>query len=254
MTTVGYGDKTPKSLIGRLFAVVWIFCGITINSIYVSQITAEIMASRNIKYPDMHGARVGALANRLYDSVMILQHGGSLKEIPYNSTVAGVVKMIRELDSETIDGFLLTKPTYYYYEREIKTLKHRHLAEIVKHVKRTTKHFVDEKLVAGMLVKKDEDYRFLREYFDNNWLQIQGCYVADLTYKHHAVMHTKTNAMSVLFVPFFTGMIHAAFTIVCFGIVYEVIQRRTLKLQAQMKEEYKDNEDDNEKTEIIKPI
>lgn len=32
MSTVGYGDKTPKSFPGRLFAVVWIIIGITITS------------------------------------------------------------------------------------------------------------------------------------------------------------------------------------------------------------------------------
>ena len=35
MTTVGYGDKAPKRIMGRLFAVVWILIGITITSMYI---------------------------------------------------------------------------------------------------------------------------------------------------------------------------------------------------------------------------
>ena len=35
MTTVGYGDKAPKRIPGRLFAVVWILVGITITSMYI---------------------------------------------------------------------------------------------------------------------------------------------------------------------------------------------------------------------------
>ena len=44
MTTVGYGDKTPKSLVGRLAAIVWMFSGI----ILISSLTATITTSLTI--------------------------------------------------------------------------------------------------------------------------------------------------------------------------------------------------------------
>ena len=41
MTTVGYGDKTPKSFLGRVIAVGWMFSGI----ILISSLTATITTS-----------------------------------------------------------------------------------------------------------------------------------------------------------------------------------------------------------------
>ena len=42
MTTVGYGDKAPKRIPGRLFAVVWILVGITITSMYIGGLAGMV--------------------------------------------------------------------------------------------------------------------------------------------------------------------------------------------------------------------
>ena len=44
ITTVGYGDKTPKSLVGRLCALVWMFAGIFV----ISYFTATISSSQTV--------------------------------------------------------------------------------------------------------------------------------------------------------------------------------------------------------------
>lgn len=44
MTTVGYGDKTPKSFFGRIIAVLWMFSGV----ILISSLTATITTSMTI--------------------------------------------------------------------------------------------------------------------------------------------------------------------------------------------------------------
>ena len=44
MTTVGYGDKTPKSFVGRIIAVFWMFSGI----ILISSLTATITTSMTL--------------------------------------------------------------------------------------------------------------------------------------------------------------------------------------------------------------
>ncbi|MDP6793852.1 MAG: transporter substrate-binding domain-containing protein [Verrucomicrobiota bacterium] len=54
MTTVGYGDKTPKSFFGRIIAVGWMFSGI----ILISSLTATITTSMTI--------------DRLYDQIASL--------------------------------------------------------------------------------------------------------------------------------------------------------------------------------------
>jgi len=45
MTTVGYGDKTPKTLGGRAISLVWMFLGI----ILISTITASITSTLTVK-------------------------------------------------------------------------------------------------------------------------------------------------------------------------------------------------------------
>uniref|UniRef100_A0A7M5WT19 Potassium channel domain-containing protein n=2 Tax=Clytia hemisphaerica TaxID=252671 RepID=A0A7M5WT19_9CNID len=42
MTTVGYGDKTPKSIPARLIAVVWILFGITLFNMYTASLTSIV--------------------------------------------------------------------------------------------------------------------------------------------------------------------------------------------------------------------
>ena len=74
MTTVGYGDKTPKSFLGRVIAVVWMFSGI----ILISSLTATITTSMTL--------------DRLYDQI------GNLDDLKKQKT--GVI------ESTSAVGFL----------------------------------------------------------------------------------------------------------------------------------------------------
>lgn len=53
MTTVGYGDKTPRSIPGRLFAVVWILMGITLFGILTGLLTSAIQGSIIVFLPHL---------------------------------------------------------------------------------------------------------------------------------------------------------------------------------------------------------
>ena len=66
MTTVGYGDKTPKSFLGRIIAVGWMFSGI----ILISSLTATITTSMTF--------------DRLYDQI------GNLNDLKRHKT--GVIE------------------------------------------------------------------------------------------------------------------------------------------------------------------
>lgn len=60
MTTVGYGDRSPKSLPGRLFCFIWIITGINIISIFTALVTATVTASTQ-PYFNIHGSKIGAV-------------------------------------------------------------------------------------------------------------------------------------------------------------------------------------------------
>ena len=58
MTTVGYGDKYPVSISARLFAIVWIFVGITTFSLVTAMLSSTIVETNSPPTPSMAGFKV----------------------------------------------------------------------------------------------------------------------------------------------------------------------------------------------------
>ena len=65
MTTVGYGDKAPTTLVGRILGLVWMFAGIIVISTFTaaiaSSLTTATLASGVEGPADLQRARVGTL-------------------------------------------------------------------------------------------------------------------------------------------------------------------------------------------------
>ena len=55
----------------------------------------------------------------MHDSMMIAQHGGIVHTVDFNNTISGILLMVDMLERGEIDGFLITRPIYYYFAREI---------------------------------------------------------------------------------------------------------------------------------------
>ena len=133
-----------------------------------------------------------------------------------------------------LDGFMVTKPSYYYYARKL--LENGSLGRDIRHVRlvRTEKSFVNNNLVAGILLKEEEDYNIFRKYFESNWPTNQGCYMSQLNAKEKRfAKKEKVNPMLGLFFPFFTGCSGVVGLIVCFGIIYEWKRRKVTTSNAQ---------------------
>jgi ABC-type amino acid transport substrate-binding protein len=68
MTTVGYGDKTPKTAAGRIIAVLWMLASVALVSILstliVSRMTAErVVGGLRVTEADLAGQRLAAVAH-----------------------------------------------------------------------------------------------------------------------------------------------------------------------------------------------
>jgi polar amino acid transport system substrate-binding protein len=68
MTTVGYGDKTPKTTAGRVIAVVWMLASVALISILstsiVSRMTAErVVGGLHVTEADLAAKRLPAVAH-----------------------------------------------------------------------------------------------------------------------------------------------------------------------------------------------
>ena len=71
MTTVGYGDKAPRTAAGKAIALVWMFAAILIISTFTGMIASSLTAGRlegAVKgLDDLPGARVGSIAGSATD-------------------------------------------------------------------------------------------------------------------------------------------------------------------------------------------
>lgn len=88
LTTIGYGDKTPKSLLGRTIAMLWMLIGLGVSA----ALTATVISATNIEgntglaIPgDLEDRRVGAVggssaASYLYGEALAVEEFPSLTE------------------------------------------------------------------------------------------------------------------------------------------------------------------------------
>ena len=71
MTTVGYGDKAPRTPLGKLIALIWMFAAILIISIFTGMIASSLTAGRltgSIAGPDdLPNATIGSIAGSSSD-------------------------------------------------------------------------------------------------------------------------------------------------------------------------------------------
>ncbi len=73
-TTVGYGDKTPKGVVGRLFGLFWMFVGLFVLAYFTAGIasafTLDELEGRIGGPADLRGHEVGVIADSLGDEYL----------------------------------------------------------------------------------------------------------------------------------------------------------------------------------------
>ncbi len=115
ITTVGYGDKTPKSLVGRLCALVWMFAGIFIISYFTATISSQnTIASlqHNFNTPhDLIGKQVGtAKGSTSYRYLKVL----GVRMFQFN-TIDTAYKALRK---GLISAVVFDAPVLQYYVKQ----------------------------------------------------------------------------------------------------------------------------------------
>jgi len=63
MTTVGYGDRAPRSVLARTFAFIWVLIGLVIISIFTATVTTSLTAISLSNEIKLYGSEVVALKN-----------------------------------------------------------------------------------------------------------------------------------------------------------------------------------------------
>lgn len=71
ITTVGYGDKTPKTVLGRAISMIWMFVAISLISSFTATITSKLTV-------DQLGLRVSTLSDlKSIGKIGVVSHSGS---------------------------------------------------------------------------------------------------------------------------------------------------------------------------------
>ncbi|XP_028409023.1 uncharacterized protein LOC114531609 [Dendronephthya gigantea] len=100
MTTVGYGDRSPRGYAARVFAIVWVLVGLVIISITTGVITTSLTAITLSTDLRLYGAKVGALANST-EYRMGVKKNSDVKEF------SELGPMFAALEDRSLDGILL---------------------------------------------------------------------------------------------------------------------------------------------------
>jgi polar amino acid transport system substrate-binding protein len=111
MTTVGYGDKAPITIVGRAVALIWMFAAIIIISSFTAAITSSLTVTQlasPVKGPqDLPNVRVGTISNTTTASYLQDNH---ITFQNYKSTVEG----LRAISEHKIDAFVYDAPILRY--------------------------------------------------------------------------------------------------------------------------------------------
>jgi len=235
MTTVGYGDKVPKSYPGRLFTMVWILVGMTTFSFLTAMMSSELTKINSLPPPTISGAKVGALRHRVYDALFIANHGGILIDINAgNSSNLGVHHLIKKLKNKEIDGFVVDRYTLFMlfgFAKRLDTYK-RDADFIKEETLQTEISYTGEKLSYGALVKTADDYEFLSDFVTDNTNVMTTCnnlMVNNFSnYEIKNSMHRMDNLLfsesGEIFWSIFISVSACVGMIVCFGLIYEYLR------------------------------
>lgn len=114
MTTVGYGDKAPVTLGGRMLAVVWMFAGVIVISSFTAAIAAALTVNRldsPVQGPaDLPKVRVGTVRDSTSEAYLETHRIGYRG---YDSALAG----LEAVAAGRLDAFVYDAPLMRYLAR-----------------------------------------------------------------------------------------------------------------------------------------
>ncbi|XP_078381082.1 uncharacterized protein LOC144663874 isoform X2 [Oculina patagonica] len=158
MTTVGYGDKAPKSIVARIFSIIWILLGLIIMAIFMANVTSALTSlSLQLEPSSFAGLKVAVLGNGT-------EYQHAQEEDAQPKVYHKIDDVIQAVKSKQVDGMFLDRYTASYYQTrdKLKSLLTVNKLELQRDV--------------GVLFSKDrEDLAecLLNYHFSSIWKSVQ---------------------------------------------------------------------------------
>ncbi|MEX1329632.1 MAG: transporter substrate-binding domain-containing protein [Desulfobacterales bacterium] len=168
MTTVGYGDKTPKTMGGRIVAIIWMIFSVVFIASFTANITTSLTISelrgRVHGFNDLYTARVGSISGS--EAFDFLGKKG-ISVIPFESLQEGLLAV----GSKRIDAFVMD-------ELILKHMVKREFFGRVQVVGGTfDEYFVSIALQQNNSLRKPINKALLKFMGTENWTELQNRYL-----------------------------------------------------------------------------
>ncbi len=128
MTTVGYGDKTPKSKGGKIIALLWMFSGLLfisgLTASVASKLTVNEISSNPTGYISFKERPVGCIKNTTAYDFLKDHFFSQIKA--YDNVAAG----LNDINAKKIDAFLYDEPILKYRISIEEKYKNLHLLPV----------------------------------------------------------------------------------------------------------------------------
>ncbi|XP_065672675.1 uncharacterized protein LOC101238360 [Hydra vulgaris] len=167
MTTVGYGDISPKGHIAKIYAMFWILCGITITALMTAALTTAINDVSKRYEASVNSGDIGILNNHIFEKVLLMK--GNAKQ-HYMDTVDKLIEKVIDVN-KPISGFLVDS---YTAKNQLQT-----------HMKKSDNNL----FIRNVIDDVDQSYygvaiydEFLYDLF-NEYLDYQKDLINDFVYK-----------------------------------------------------------------------
>ncbi|KAJ7363511.1 hypothetical protein OS493_009666 [Desmophyllum pertusum] len=100
-----YGDRSPKSTLGRVFCILWIITGLIIISIFIAMVTASLSATTHPYFP-IHGSLIGVVNGSEEYKLGVLMNA----EMKIFSKIYDITDALlkSEIDGAFVDSFTIT--------------------------------------------------------------------------------------------------------------------------------------------------
>jgi ABC-type proline/glycine betaine transport system substrate-binding protein/ABC-type amino acid transport substrate-binding protein len=112
VTTVGYGDKTPKGKMGRLFALIWILAGYFVFAYFTASVTTTVTVQElqgSINGPqDLFGKKVATVERSTAVEYLTIQGLTTVK-------LADIEKAYDLLEAGEVDAVVFDAPVLQHY-------------------------------------------------------------------------------------------------------------------------------------------